>query len=278
MNSGLNNNPYDPGTLFNLRGQIALVIGVGGLGAEAALGLAGAGAFIAVADIDPAQAKAVTDRIRQAGGECRAYQVDVRSKSSVNALIDAVSSIGTPLRTAVISSGITRRGLPEDFDESDWDQVLSVNLKGCFLCCQAVGRHMLAAGGGSIINFSSIAGQVGLKDSPAYAASKGGVDQLTRTLAIQWADRGVRVNAIAPSFFETPMVSRNSSPDLEAMFKRRLELVPMHRMGKPSELVAAIVFLASSGASMITAYSACQRFSERVRRWKKRSKLIQHTC
>ena len=129
---------------------------------------------------------------------------------------------------------------------------MAVNLKGCFLCCQAIGRHMLDADGGSIINFSSIAGQVGLKDSPAYAASKGGVDQLTRTLAIQWADRGVRVNAIAPSFFETPMVTRNQSPELEALFKKRLELVPMQRMGQPSELVAAIVFLASPGAGMVT--------------------------
>jgi NAD(P)-dependent dehydrogenase (short-subunit alcohol dehydrogenase family) len=111
---------------------------------------------------------------------------------------------------------------------------------------------MLASGGGSIINFSSIAGQVGLKDSPAYAVSKGGVDQLTRTLAIQWADRNVRVNAIAPSFFETPMVTQNSSPELETMFKQRLAMVPMHRMGKPSELVAAIVFLASPGARMVT--------------------------
>ena len=253
MSSEKMKNPYHPATLFDLTGQNALVIGVGGLGAEAALVLAAAGAHVAAADIDPARAEAVTDRIRKTGGNCQAYQVDVCSKASVADLIDAVgAAAGKPIRTAVIASGITRRGLPEDFNESDWDQVLAVNLKGCFLCCQAVGRHMLAAGGGSIINFTSIAGQVGLKDSPAYAASKGGVDQLTRTLAIQWADRGIPVNTIAPSFFETPMVNHNSSPDLETMFKRRLELVPMRRMGKPSELVAAIVFLASPGAGMIT--------------------------
>ncbi len=252
MSSEETKNPYHPMTLFNLTGQNALVIGLGGLGAEAALGLAGAGAFVAAADIDLARTEDVADRIRRTGGNCQAYHVDVCSKESVAGLIDAVASAKGAIRTAVIASGITRRGLPEDFNESDWDQVIAVNLKGCFLCCQAVGRHMLTGGGGSIINFSSIAGQVGLKDSPAYAASKGGVDQLTRTLAIQWADRGVRVNAIAPSFFETPMVTRNSSPELEAMFKKRLELVPMHRMGKPWELVAAIVFLASPGAGMVT--------------------------
>jgi NAD(P)-dependent dehydrogenase (short-subunit alcohol dehydrogenase family) len=245
-------NPYHPMTLFDLTGQNALVIGIGGLGSEAALGLAGAGAFVAAADINPASTKALADRIRRTGGNCQAYHVDVCRKESVADLIDAVVCTRGPIRTAVIASGITRRGLPEDFNESDWDQVIAVNLKGCFLCCQAVGRHMLTAGGGSIINFSSIAGQVGLKDSPAYAASKGGVDQLTRTLAIQWAAGGVRVNAIAPSFFETPMVTHNNSPDLEAMFKKRLELVPMQRMGKPSELVSAIVFLASPGASMVT--------------------------
>lgn len=252
MNSEEIKNPYHPMNLFDLTGQNALVVGIGGLGAEVALGLAGAGAFVAAADIDPTRTEAIAARIHQAGGNCQAYCVDVCSKTSVADLIEAVTSTKKPIHTAVIASGITRRGLPEDFNESDWDQVMAVNLKGCFLCCQAVGRHMLAFGGGSIINFSSIAGQVGLKDSPAYAASKGGVDQLTRTLAIQWADRNVRVNAIAPSFFETPMVTRNSSPELAAMFKERLELVPMRRMGKPSELVAAIVFLASPGAGMIT--------------------------
>ena len=243
---------YKPGNLFSLAGRTAMVIGVGGLGQEAALGLSAAGAGLAVADIDPERAEAVAGKIRLAGGSAKSYAVDVTQKESVTNLIEnAVQDLGR-IEAAVIAFGITRRGLPEEFDESDWRQIIEVNLNGSFLCCQAVGRHMLSRGGGSIILFSSIAGQVGLKNTPAYAASKGGVDQITRTFAIQWADRQVRVNAVAPSYFETEMVARNDDPELAELFRKRLELVPMARMGRPSELVGAIIFLASSAASMIT--------------------------
>ena len=243
---------YKPQVLFGLSGQTALVIGVGGLGREAAVGLSAAGARLAVADIDTDRAEAAAADIRRAGGSGRAYTVDVTQKQSVANLIESVVRDLGAIQTAVIAFGTTRRGLPEEFDDSDWRQIIEVNLNGSFLCCQAVGRHMLEQGGGSIILFSSIAGQVGLKNSPAYAASKGGVDQITRTLAIQWAGRQVRVNAIAPSYFETDMVARNDDPELAELFRKRLELVPMARMGQPSELVGAIIFLASPAASMIT--------------------------
>jgi NAD(P)-dependent dehydrogenase (short-subunit alcohol dehydrogenase family) len=243
---------YKPETLFSLSGQTAMIIGVGGLGQEAAIGLCAAGAKVAVADIDKKRAQTVAARIRRADGNAKAYAVDVTRKESVTNLVASVIRDLGRVHSAVIAFGITRRGLPEEFDESDWRNIIEVNLNGSFLCCQAIGRHMLTQGGGSIVLFSSIAGQVGLKNSPAYAASKGGVDQITRTFAIQWADRQVRVNAIAPSYFETEMVARNDDPELAELFRKRLELVPMARMGWPSELVGAIIFLASPASSMVT--------------------------
>jgi NAD(P)-dependent dehydrogenase (short-subunit alcohol dehydrogenase family) len=243
---------YKPEILFSLSGRTAIVIGVGGLGQEAAIGLSASGACLAVADIDFGRAEAVAERIRQAGSSAKPYAVDVTQKESVRKLVKNANKDLGRIQAAVIAFGITRRGLPEEFDESDWRRIIDVNLNGSFFCCQEIGRHMLTQGGGSIVLFSSIAGQVGLRSSPAYAASKGGVDQITRTLAIQWADRQVRVNAIAPSYFETDMVARNDDPELAELFKKRLELVPMARMGRPSELVGAIIFLASPASSMVT--------------------------
>jgi len=252
MTSAENANPYHPQQLFGMQGRNVLVIGAGGLGTEAALGLAGAGAVVAAADIEIARAEKTAQKIRLAGGCCAAYDVDVCSSASVASLINRVVDAQGAIHAAVVATGVTRRGASEDFKESDWDDIIGVNLKGCFLCCQALGRHMLALGGGSIVLFSSIAGSVGLKNSPAYAASKGGVNQITRTLAIEWADKNIRVNAIAPSYFDTDMVASHDDPELAALFKKRLELVPMARMGKPGELVGAVVFLASSASSMIT--------------------------
>ena len=243
---------YKPETLFSLSDQTAIVIGVGGLGQEAAIGLSAAGARLAVADIDFGRAETVANRIKQAGGSANAYTVDVIRKESVTNLVASASRDLGRIQAAVIAFGITHRGLPEEFDETDWRKIIDVNLNGSFFCCQALGRHMLDQGGGSIVLFSSIAGQVGLKNSPAYAASKGGVDQITRTLALQWAQKNVRVNAIAPSYFETDMVARNNDPELAELFRQRLKLVPMARLGQPSELVGAIIFLASAAASMIT--------------------------
>ena len=243
---------YKPESLFSLSDQTAMVIGVGGLGQEAAIGLSAAGARLAVADIDFGRAETVATLIKQAGGIANAYEVDVIRKESVTDLVTRASRDLGRIQSAVIAFGITHRGLPEEFDETDWRKIIDVNLNGSFFCCQALGRHMLDQGGGSIVLFSSIAGQVGLKNSPAYAASKGGVDQITRTFAIQWAQRNVRVNAIAPSYFETDMVARNDDPELAELFRQRLKLVPMARLGQPSELVGAIIFLASAAASMIT--------------------------
>jgi NAD(P)-dependent dehydrogenase (short-subunit alcohol dehydrogenase family) len=241
-----------PSRLFGLSGQNAVVIGVGGLGKMAAIGLAAAGAKLSVADIDRNRADAAADQINQSGGLASAYTVDVTNKNSVdNLFTEVVRQIGR-IHVSVHTSGITVRGDAENFNESDWDKVIDVNLKGTFLCCQAAGRHMLTRGGGSIINFSSIAGSAGIGNTPAYSASKGGVNQITIALAVDWADRGVRVNAVAPSYFETEIFTKAFDNDMETVLKERLNKIPTGRLGQPSELVGSIIFLASSASSMVT--------------------------
>ena len=190
--------------LFRLDGQTAVVIGgAGGLGAAIARGLAEAGAAVCVADVNAPQAKLVADDIARAAGRALAVEVDVTSADSVQRMAADVEARLGPIDVLVNSAGITHRSPAADFPEAQWHRVLAVNLTGVFLPCQVVGRGMIARRRGRIINLASIAGEIGLTGTVAYAASKGGVVMLTRALAVEWAPHNVRVNAIAPSWFET---------------------------------------------------------------------------
>jgi NAD(P)-dependent dehydrogenase (short-subunit alcohol dehydrogenase family) len=239
--------------LFRLDGQVALVVGGGGgLGGAMARGLAEAGAAVAVADADAGRAKAVAERIAGAGGRAAALEVDVTSPERVERLAAEVEATVGPVGVLVNSAGITVRGPAAGFAPADWERILAVNLSGVFWACQAVGRRMLARGAGSIVNVASIAGQIGLAGTIAYVASKGGVIALTRGLAVEWAGQGVRVNAIAPSWFETAMGGLiHREPDYAARAMRR---VPLGRMGRPDELVGAVVYLASPASAMVTGH------------------------
>jgi NAD(P)-dependent dehydrogenase (short-subunit alcohol dehydrogenase family) len=239
-----------PETLFSLRGQTALLVGAGGLGRAIGLGLAAAGADLAVADLEYGRAAALAAEAAAAGRRCGAYPVDITDRQGVQALVDAVVRDFGRVHILVNAAGITRLAPAVNYPEADWDRILAVNLKGVFLTCQAAGRHMIAAGGGAIVNLSSVAAQSGLELTPAYCASKGGVDALTRALAVEWVRYGVRVNAVAPSWFETPMGSLvHTDPEL---YQARVGRVPMGRLGRPWELVGAVLFLVSPAASMVT--------------------------
>ena len=241
------------GDLFRLEASVAVVVGGGGgLGGAMARGLAEAGAAVAVADAAKDRAEAVAGAITAAGGRALALQADVTSAASVERMTEEVEQRLGPVDVLVNSAGITRRRPAVEFAEDDWQRVIAVNLTGVFLACQAVGRRMLERRRGRIVNIASIAGEIGLAGTIAYAASKGGVVMLTRALAVEWAAQGVRVNAIAPSWFDTDMGGLiRREPDYAERAMRR---VPMGRMGRPDELVGAVVYLASEASAMVTGH------------------------
>ena len=240
--------------LFRLDGQVAVVVGgAGGLGAAIARGLAEAGAAVAVADANVGQAKVVADELTAAGRRALAVAVDVSDAASVEDMASEVEARLGPVDVLVNSAGITHRSPAVDFPEAQWHRVIAVNLTGVFLASQAVGRRMVARRRGRIINIASIAGEIGLPGTIAYSASKGGVVQLTRALAVEWATRGVRVNAIAPGVIATPMVAQQveREPEFYADFRRKH---PLDRFGTVEELVGPAIFLASDAASYVTGH------------------------
>jgi gluconate 5-dehydrogenase len=239
--------------LFRLDGQVAVVTGgAGGLGAAIARGLAGAGAAVAVADVNAAPARRIADDLAGAGGRALALEVDVVSMESVRRMAADVEARLGPIDVLVNSAGITHRCPAVDFPEEQWHRVIGVNLTGVYLPCQIVGRGMVARRRGRIVNIASIAGEIGLTGTVAYAASKGGVVMLTRALAVEWAPHNVRVNAIAPSWFESnigDIIHREPG-----YAERSMRRVPFGRMGKPDELIGAAVYLASEASSMVTGH------------------------
>ena len=239
--------------LFRLDGQVAVVIGgAGGLGSAMARGLAEAGAAVAVADVGVEPGQRVADEIVKAGGRALAVPVDVSDSASVERMAALIEERLGPIDALVNSAGITHRSPAADFPEAQWHRVIAVNLTGVFHGCQIVGRRMLARRRGRIVNIASIAGQIGLTGTVAYAASKGGVVMLTRALAVEWAPHNVRVNAIAPSWFESnigDLIHREPG-----YAERAMRRVPAGRMGTPDELVGAALYLASDASTMVTGH------------------------
>lgn len=242
--------PHESGSRFSLHGLTALVIGgSSGIGSALALGLREAGARVAVAGRTRAKVEAVTRRLRETDAAALGYTIDVADDAGLDAFLDrAVAELGQ-VDVLVPCQGITLLKPAEDFTAADYDAIIGTNLRSVFLCCTRIGRHMLGRGSGAIVNIASMAAHRGFPRSAVYAMSKHGVIGLTRTLAAEWAARGVRVNAISPGFFPTELTRQAMSEERRESALRR---TPMGRFGALDELVGTAVYLASPASAFVT--------------------------
>ena len=243
--------------LFDLKGRVAVVTGGGsGLGEAIACGLADCGAIVLVADRNEQGARQTEETIEARGGNAAMAVVDVTRREELHHLSERVLTEFGRIDILVNSAGIAQRGTAEDYSEESFDEVIAVNLKGTFLSCQAFGRLMLNRGSGSINNIASIAGLIGYPGSVAYIAAKGGVVQLTKGLAVEWIDRRVRVNAIAPALFDTPLARRGRSESGSAApsFMVDHSLRGANSIGNPRDIVGSAIFLASDASRWVTGH------------------------
>ena len=233
-----------------LIGRVALVTGAsGGLGAHFADVLARSGVRVAVAARRLEACSAVCDTIRAEGGEAHPFAMDVADANSVKAAVGAVEEHFGRLDILVNNAGIAAPAPALDLDEAQWDAVLDTNLKGAFLAAQAAARIMKRHGGGAIVNVASILGLRVAGQVAAYAASKAGLIQLTKALALEWARHGVRINALCPGYIETD-INRDffASEAGQAMLKR----VPQRRLGQASDLDGPLLLLCSDASAYMT--------------------------
>lgn len=237
---------------FDLTGRVALVTGGnGGIGLGIARGLAAAGASVAIAGRNAAKNSVAVAELSSLGGRVMAYEADVSDEAAVDRLVQSVASAFGRIDILVANAGINIRKAPEDYSLAEWHQIIDTNLTGIFLCAKAVLGEFKKAGGGKIITIGSMASIFGGGIIGPYAASKGGVVQLTKSLAVSWAQHNIQVNAILPGFINTDLTrgGRQSAP---AMFAKVTDRTPAGRWGEPEDFAGLAVLLASPASNFIT--------------------------
>jgi 2-deoxy-D-gluconate 3-dehydrogenase len=238
--------------LFDLSGRVAVVTGGnGGIGLGMATGLAQAGAAVVVAGRQAKKSAAAVKTLEALGAKAVAAEVDVNDEASCRALADtAVKQFGR-LDILINNAGISIRKQPETYSLAEWQQVISTNLTAAFICSQAAYPHMVKAGGGKIINIGSMLSIFGTAYAAPYAASKGGIVQMTKALASAWAKDKIQANAILPGWIDTDL-TRTAREQVEGLHDRVVARTPAARWGVPEDFAGTAVFLASSASDFVT--------------------------
>jgi NAD(P)-dependent dehydrogenase (short-subunit alcohol dehydrogenase family) len=237
--------------IFDLQGRVAVVTGATrGIGRDIAIAMAQAGARVVVTgrtqrDID--------DVVGSIGADAFGAVIDVTDVTQIDEAMNDIRDRAGSIDILVNNAGLGANHRAEDITEADWDSMMDVNLKGLFFCCRAAGRIMLEQGSGRIINMSSQAGVVGIRNHTVYSATKGGVNMLTKVLALEWSSRGVNVNAVAPTFVRTPgTAARLDDSDTAADIVAR---IPIGRVGSTTDVAGAVIYLASPASSLVTGHT-----------------------
>lgn len=238
---------------FDLSGQTALITGAGrGIGLATARALASAGADVIIGEYITEIGEQASAEIERMGRKSMFIQVDVRDSVSVDEMVETALSEFSKIDILVNNAGIAQRVKAEESTDDDWLNMMNVNLNGVFWCCRAVGRHMLECGSGVIVSIASMSGLIVNKpqEQTPYNVSKAGVIMLTKSLAAEWADRGVRVCSVSPGYIGTDMTKRSlSDPELKSTW---LEMTPQGQVGEPEDIANAVLYLASPAAKFAT--------------------------